>query len=333
MKKMKSGRKATARSLPDVPGRRSRDSRNFLCVHATRTLCRMAGVFLPALILCCASDMHIFAAADTAAIDLSRKGSITVTLYSEEKEAPVTDGVLTLYQTAVLSAIDQDRIYTCTAAFESFDLPPEEEPQEALAAWADENQLSGMEVPVDSGGRAVFPALSPGLYLVMQTAQSSGYQRILPFSVAVPLAGTDGWIYDVDASPKVEVYPEPGAGEHAQREAEPDAEEQAEQPGRQPETESVFYPEPETETRFGILQRESLPGSAPSGRTSAGSFAAADTVFSGRDTAPAAVTGSVLPQTGQLIRPVLILAGAGLLAVLTGSLLVHAGRKKRRHEA
>ncbi|MDO4804665.1 MAG: hypothetical protein Q4A32_07585, partial [Lachnospiraceae bacterium] len=48
-----------------------------------------------------------------------------------------------------------------------------------------------------------------GVYLVMQSLAAEGYESIMPFLVTVPISGEDDeWIYDVDASPKLQLVPE-----------------------------------------------------------------------------------------------------------------------------
>ena len=52
-------------------------------------------------------------------------------------------------------------------------------------------------------GYANITKLPQGLYLVVQTEASHGYEAIKPFLVSIPMPDGDNWIYDVDATPKV----------------------------------------------------------------------------------------------------------------------------------
>lgn len=56
---------------------------------------------------------------------------------------------------------------------------------------------------VNEEGYANITKLPQGLYLVVQTEASHGYEAIKPFLVSIPLPDGDNWIYDVDATPKV----------------------------------------------------------------------------------------------------------------------------------
>ena len=56
---------------------------------------------------------------------------------------------------------------------------------------------------VNEEGYADITKLPQGLYLVVQTEASHGYEAIKPFLVSIPLRDGNNWIYDVDATPKV----------------------------------------------------------------------------------------------------------------------------------
>ena len=51
-----------------------------------------------------------------------------------------------------------------------------------------------------------FCGLELGLYLIVQTEASKGYEPINPFLVSLPMAEDGKWNYAVDASPKVGAY-------------------------------------------------------------------------------------------------------------------------------
>ena len=57
----------------------------------------------------------------------------------------------------------------------------------------------------DADGKAVFTDLPLGLYFVKQTDTVAGYAPCTSFLVTVPNKSADGYVYDVDASPKTEV--------------------------------------------------------------------------------------------------------------------------------
>lgn len=101
-----------------------------------------------------------------------------------------------------------------------------------LAAWVDAQGLKAdAQVATDAQGRAVFPKLACGLYLVEQAGGAEGFSTLEPFAVSVPMTSADGsgWVYDVAANPKVveqPVEPEepvaPGDPEDSGQPAQPD---------------------------------------------------------------------------------------------------------------
>ena len=51
--------------------------------------------------------------------------------------------------------------------------------------------------------------MEPGLYLLVQYKAAEGYEAAAPFLVSVPMNEDGTYIYDVDASPKVELTKAP----------------------------------------------------------------------------------------------------------------------------
>ncbi len=154
-----------------------------------------------------------FGAADAQSLSLNRTGSITLSLYAEETQAYVEDGTFTLYQVAELYLEDGNMTYRYTEAFQGCSLSLEEVTGAALGeelqAYVEENNIQGRDMPLDSTGTAVMEGLPVGLYLLVQTEASTGYYAVSPFLVTLPLEDEDTWVYDVNASPKVEVYVQP----------------------------------------------------------------------------------------------------------------------------
>lgn len=74
-----------------------------------------------------------------------------------------------------------------------------------LAEYAERQSLSGTEVNIDGSGNAVFLNLELGLYLIVQKEAAEGYEAVVPFLVSVPINENGIYLYDVDASPKIEL--------------------------------------------------------------------------------------------------------------------------------
>lgn len=161
-------------------------------------------MLMTSMMLICMSCINILAL-DTSDIDMSKSGSITVTLTADNGET-VTDGKLTLYQVADL---DNDFSYQYTSDFINCNIVLDDLSDSDLGSeflsYVESNDIDGVTISVDENGEVAFLNLDLGLYLIVQTVSADGYSDIQPVMVSVPLEDSDTWIYDVDASPKIEV--------------------------------------------------------------------------------------------------------------------------------
>ena len=74
-----------------------------------------------------------------------------------------------------------------------------------LDAYVKENPIPSMNFLTDGKGNVAFLDLPLGLYFIKQTNAAPGYAVCSPMLVTVPMAGTDGYVYDVNATPKTQV--------------------------------------------------------------------------------------------------------------------------------
>lgn len=148
--------------------------------------------------------------------DLGKKGSISLKMKDPDTGNTVSGGKLKLYSVASVSVEDGKYSFVYRKGFSGCTLPLGElespELAEGLAAYAEQNKAEGKETAVGEDGKAGFTELETGLYLIVQTEASSGYYPVSPFLVTIPGKNADGWLYDVDAAPKLELEraPEPG---------------------------------------------------------------------------------------------------------------------------
>ena len=167
---------------------------------------KQLAALLLAVALAAACAAPAFAAATAASIELTRKGSITVTLRDSESGSAVSGGKLTLYQVASISRQNGNLSYDYTNGFENCGVSLGDLSESDLARTLDDKRPAGSKgetLTVDTDGKAVFSRLPLGLYLVVQSTASTGYEKINPFLVSVPLVEEDTYLYDVDALPKV----------------------------------------------------------------------------------------------------------------------------------
>lgn len=153
--------------------------------------------------------------------DLKKPGSITVQM--NDGNTPVAREELTL--TRVADAISKndgdpaakDRGYAlkCTDQFsaeqalvDSLTADTIDESAKQIHGYAMENNIAGTSAVADESGTVQFSSLSAGLYLIWNSKAPAGYQTIDPFLVTIPVKNENGFIYDVNASPKMEVLSE-----------------------------------------------------------------------------------------------------------------------------
>ena len=253
------------------------------------TLCLLAGCALPAL-------------ATSANIVLSRKGSIEVTLYDHQNDTALRGGKLTLYKVADVTRSKGDLKFSYTEDFKGCGITLGDLTDSSLASRLEAKlplTAEGITRTVSEDGKVTFSNLPLGLYLVVQTENSKGYEAINSFLVSLPMADESGWLYTVDASPKVGSP----TGEYPPQE--PDTPTTPEKPDKpatpvQPDTPDT----PDTSEPTDTPQEPALPGRPTGSGSSDGSG-----------------SSSGLPQSGQLNWPIPVMACSGLLLFAAGWVL------------
>ena len=139
-------------------------------------------------------------------VDLSRTGSIKVSLYDSETSEAVGGGTLTLYRVAKVKKDNANLSFVYTNGFEDCGVELGDLSEGELAGWLAEKIAATAEsttVEISDLGVAEFGDLEVGLYLVVQTTAAENYNVVNPFLVSVPIQENGKYVYDVDALPKV----------------------------------------------------------------------------------------------------------------------------------
>lgn len=140
-------------------------------------------------------------------LDNSLKGSVSVTLVSQDGEKVLEGAVLSVFYVATVEA-DENGIlrYTYTDVFaECGTALDDPELITALDVFVAGKDLASRKMVTDSMGNAVCEDLPLGLYFVQQSRAVEGFAPCAPFLVTVPIQTEAGFDYDVDASPKTDV--------------------------------------------------------------------------------------------------------------------------------
>lgn len=164
---------------------------------------KILSLFL-ALGLLCMASVNV-CARETPDEDVS--GTITVKMKYEGKA--VSGGTLKAYRVGRVWEDDGDYFFVKTKAMEDFKGSYEEigDPKLAkkAAAYVKKKKLRAYATARNKDGKAVFSDLEPGLYLIVQTKASDGYEPLNPFLVSVPVNEDGRYVYKVNAEGKFQL--------------------------------------------------------------------------------------------------------------------------------
>lgn len=139
--------------------------------------------------------------------DADRLGSISVTLMDKDGKTPIVGAELSIYHVATVSVNSKNNLsYTFTNAFENCGCALDDPALSVmLDAFIKDYSVSAEKLVTDDHGKVTFTNLPLGLYFVQQTSTVAGYAPCTSFLVTVPNHNADGYVYDVNASPKTDV--------------------------------------------------------------------------------------------------------------------------------
>lgn len=168
--------------------------------------------------------MHSFAFEN---LDPDRTGSLHLEIRYDGK--PVTGGDMWIYRVAEVYADNGWHFRLVPELADSgISLEDLEAPNlvKDLEAAVEAAGLKGQQKYFDENGVADFKDLPLGLYLMVQKKPSDGFELLSTVLVSVPQKGEDGYVYDVDATPKPTVKkteePEPPEPPKPPKPEEPD---------------------------------------------------------------------------------------------------------------
>ena len=174
---------------------------------------RHLAALLTVLCLLAASALPAFAtSANIRLVDASGNamtGTIRVTLYDNANSKALSGGQLTLYKVADVKRKNGGLSYEYCGDFYGCGIALGDLTDSTLAAQLQDFMpatAEGTVQTVDQDGNAAFENLELGLYLIVQTKASEGYEPVSSFLVSLPMAEDGKWNYEVDATPKVGTY-------------------------------------------------------------------------------------------------------------------------------
>ena len=139
--------------------------------------------------------------------DPEKTGAISVTLTEQYDKEPIVGAELSMYYVATVHRNTNGNLsYVYTDDFEDSGIAMDD-PSLAtkLDAFILERNIASIKITTDENGTATCRDLALGLYFVTQTSAVEGFAPCTPFMVTVPGTNADGYVYEVNASPKTEV--------------------------------------------------------------------------------------------------------------------------------
>ncbi len=165
----------------------------------------------PVLLVLCLLCMAPVAAYAHEVPDESRKGTITVEMKYEGHA--VTGGTLTAYRVGEIQESDGNYSFGKTDAMKGFAGSYEDiesaDLAESIAAFVEKEQISAYAMAQNQNGKAVFSDVDLGLYLIVQSETSEGYEALNPFLVAVPMNEGGHYVYEITAEGKFQFQQNP----------------------------------------------------------------------------------------------------------------------------
>lgn len=146
-------------------------------------------------------------AADASDLDLSQKGSVSLTLKCDGEA--VKGAKFTLYKIADVDKVGGNLLFTMTpkaAGFGKTATQLKRTDAKAFYKYAKNNGMTGQVLKTNKNGRLKFNSVECGMYLVAQTGKVDGFANCKPFFVTVPYKNGESWSFDVNATPKASTY-------------------------------------------------------------------------------------------------------------------------------
>jgi hypothetical protein len=261
--------------------------------------------------------------------DPQKTGSVSVTLTEQYDKEPIVGAELSVYYVAaVVMDADGNLIYYYTEDFQQFNTAIDDKSLVTkLDAFVSQHSVPSIKITTNAEGTALCDEIPLGLYFIKQTGAVEGFASCTPFIVTVPAKNADGYVYEINASPKTEVARLASItikkvwNTDASTEAVDNVTVQLLQNGSVIKTATLNAQNNWQVTYTGIPESDAYSIKeidVPKGFTA--TYSKTGYVFTVTNT-------STLIQTGQIIWPIPVLAVGGMLLIAVGIMLLQKKRK------
>ena len=256
-------------------------------------------------------------------------GSISVTLTDKKQSEAIVGAEVSLYYVAtVIMDENGNLIYDYTNDFKQLDCAIDDaELATKLDAFVSHHNVPSTKIITNIDGAAMCNGLPLGLYFIKQTGAVEGFAPCTPFLVTVPNEKDGEYLYDVNASPKTEVARLVSItikkvwNTDKSTEAADSVTVQLLRNGNVVKTAILNMQNNWQITYADMLESDTYSikeVNIPKGFTA--TYKQEDYVFTVTNT-------STLIQTGQLMWPIPVLAGGGMILIAVGIVLLQKKRK------
>ena len=262
--------------------------------------------------------------------DAARKASISVNLLETDGVTPIVGVEFSLYRVATVGRTnDLELVYAYTDEFRGCGAELDDpELSKKLDAFVSDATVPTGKLSTDGQGQAVFTNLPLGLYFIKQTNTVDGYAPCTPFLVTVPTQSGDGYIYDVNATPKTDI--EKLCSITIKKTWNTDSY------AKIPDSITVELLRDDTVVETATLSSGNNWQTTYTDMPESDSYSIKEVNVPAGFTATYSQNGYVftvtnsssLAQTGQLIWPIPVLAMAGLFLIVVGSIVLRKTRKE-----
>lgn len=147
----------------------------------------------------------VFAATNNI-VDFSKKGNITITLSTGESNDVVKNAEIKIYKLAAAYSENSNLSFSYHEQINEYkDSIKNNDLNEEILNCIYNSDIIARKGTTNDLGYISFDNLDLGLYLIEQTNKVEGYSKIEPFLIYLPQFEENKWVYEVDATPKVDI--------------------------------------------------------------------------------------------------------------------------------
>lgn len=143
-------------------------------------------------------------------VDFSKKGQLSIILKSEDDNLLLEGVEVRLYQVANASLENNNLVFNYLEGFSSCDVDINNLSNKIIPTKLKncliESESKFETLTTDKKGKVKFKDLDLGLYLVTQMNELNNEYRFEPFLVMIPKDINNNWIYEIEATPKTDIY-------------------------------------------------------------------------------------------------------------------------------